>query len=71
MNIKQLIYEEIGKIEEDKLEELYEIVKHFSQTQTKKTSAFQKLKRIKIQGPVDFAANFDSYLNGEKTLDGD
>ncbi len=72
MNIKQLIYEEIGKIEEAKLAELYEIVKDFSQSQsTEKPSLFRKLKQVKIEGPVDFATNVDLYLNGEKKIDGD
>lgn len=72
MNIKELIYAEIGNIQEDKLQELYEIVKDFSQSQsTETTSLFGKLKSIKIQGPVDFATNIDSYLNGEKNINDD
>lgn len=68
MSIKQLIYDEISKISEEKLEDLYEIVKRFAQEEstensTEKLGALTKLKRVKIQGPVDFAANIDLYLN--------
>ncbi len=67
MNIKQLIYQEIANIEEDKLTELYEIIKNFSQSPSiKKNSIFTKLKKVKIEGPIDFATNVDLYLNGEK-----
>jgi hypothetical protein len=75
MTIKQLIYDEISNISEENLEDLYEIVKRFAQEKTtekppEKIGALAKLKRVKIQGPVDFAANLDLYLNGEKSVDG-
>jgi hypothetical protein len=34
-----------------------------------KTGILNKLNRIKIQAPVDFAANIDQYMSGEKSLD--
>lgn len=73
MTIKELIDEEIGKIPEEKLEDFYEVVKQFAQGKSTegKIGALAKLKRVKIQGPVDFAANLDLYLNGEKQLDSD
>ncbi|MDT9196143.1 MAG: hypothetical protein P5702_22850 [Limnospira sp. PMC 1291.21] len=64
MNIRQLIDEEISKLDEDELAQLYEIVKNFSRPKTN-NSLFSKLKQVKIEGPVDFAANIDLYLNGE------
>ncbi|MFP4319831.1 MAG: hypothetical protein ACLFQ7_12805 [Phormidium sp.] len=71
MNIRQLIDEEISKLEEEQLAELYEIVKDFSRSQSKtNNSLFTKLKQVKLEGPVDFAANVDLYLNGEKKIDG-
>jgi hypothetical protein len=70
MSIRQLIDEEISKLEEEQLEELYEIVKNFSRPKTN-NSLFSKLKQVKIEGPVDFAANVDLYLNGEKNIDDD
>jgi hypothetical protein len=72
MTLKELIYAEINKIEEDNLDELYQFVKQLAiakSTAKPKTGILNKLKRIKIQAPVDFAANVDLYMNGEKNLD--
>jgi len=72
MNIKELIYAEINKIEEDNLDELYQFVKQLANAKSAakpKTSLLNKLKRIKIQAPVDFSANIDLYMSGEKNLD--
>ncbi|MSP12566.1 MAG: hypothetical protein EXR62_06375 [Chloroflexi bacterium] len=73
MTVKDLIYAEIDKLEEENLSELYEVVKHFAQIKSPqhKTGALHKLKRIKIQAPEDFAANLDLYLSGEKQLAND
>ena len=71
MTLKELIYAEINKIEEDNLDELYQFVKQLAiaKTATKPTTGIlNKLKRIKIQAPVDFAANIDQYMTGEKNL---
>lgn len=67
MNTKQLILEELNKLEEDNLQELYGLIKDFANNKTnkKKQGALAKLTKIKIQAPVDFAANIDNYLNGE------
>jgi len=72
MTLKELIYAEINKVEEDNLDELYEFVKQFANTKSTakpKTGILNKLKRIKIQAPVDFATNIDQYMSGEKNLD--
>ena len=72
MTLKELIYAEINKIEEDNLDELYEFVKQFANAKSiarPKTGILNKLKRIKIQAPVDFATNIDQYMSGEKNLD--
>ena len=72
MTLKELIYSEINKIEEDNLDELYQFVKQLANAKTTakpKTSLLNKLKRIKIQAPVDFSANIDLYMSGEKNLD--
>ena len=68
MNTKKLIIEELNKLEEDSLQELYGVIKDFANNKTskKKQEALAKLIKIKIQAPVDFAANIDNYLNGEK-----
>ena len=72
MTIRELIYAEINKIEEDNLDELYQFVKQLANaksTAKPKTSLLNKLKHIKIQAPVDFSANIDLYMSGEKNLD--
>ena len=72
MTLKELIYAEINKIEEDNLDELYEFVKELAIAKSAakpKTRILNKLKRIKIQAPVDFSANIDLYMSGEKNLD--
>jgi len=72
MTLKELIYAEINKVEEDNLDELYEFVKQFANTKSTakpKTGILNKLKRIKIQAPSDFATNIDQYMSGEKNLD--
>lgn len=73
MTLKELIYEEINKLEEENLKELYEVVKRFTQIKLTqpKLGALAKLKRVKIQAPVDFTANLDLYINGEKEIDPD
>lgn len=72
MTLKELIYAEINKIEGDNLDELYQFVKQLANAKSAakpKTGILSKLKQIKIQAPVDFAANIDQYMNGEKNLD--
>lgn len=73
MSVRELIYAEIDKIGEENLDELYEVIQRFAQVKATKhnTGVLSKLKRIKIQAPVDFAANLDLYLSGEKQLDSD
>ena len=51
MTLKELIYTEINKIEEDSLDELYQFVKQLANAKTAakpKTGILNKLKRIKI-----------------------
>jgi hypothetical protein len=73
MTLKELIYEEINKLEEENLNELYEVVKRFAQVKSTqpKLGALAKLKRVKIQAPSDFTANLDLYINGEKEIEPD
>jgi DNA polymerase/3'-5' exonuclease PolX len=73
MTLKDLIYAEIDKLDEQNLTELYAVIQNFTQIKSSqtKTGALQKLKQIKIQAPEDFAANLDLYLSGEKQLASD
>jgi Zn-dependent M16 (insulinase) family peptidase len=68
---RELIKSEIEKIPEERLQELYQVVKGFSNTDTKKNgeTLMSKLRKIKIDAPPDFSKNIDLYLNGEKTID--
>ena len=66
MTTKELIQEEINNLSGEELEELYRLIKHFTQAkqQGKNKSLMSKLKGIKIDGPADFAANHDLYATG-------
>jgi hypothetical protein len=63
ITLKDLIKAEIDKLEEENLDELYELVKRFAETKSQnKSGILSKLKQIKIQAPKDFAANVDLNL---------
>jgi len=70
MVTKEIIKSEIERVPEDRLEELYEVVKNYSATGTDNNGGtlFSKLKQISIDGPEDFSENLDLYLSGEKTI---
>ena len=57
----------------DDLEELYRIVKDFTQSkqQGAKQSLMSGLRGIEIDAPEDFAAKFDLYASGEKCAEPD
>ncbi|MDX6498198.1 MAG: hypothetical protein QOG23_1458 [Blastocatellia bacterium] len=67
---KELIKSEIEKVPEDRLEELYSVVKTFAESSSNGDgdSLMSKLRAIRIDGPEDFAENIDLYLTGEKTI---
>lgn len=71
MVTKELIKSEIEQVPEERLAELYEVVKLYGSPKARNngTSLLSKLKEISIEGPEDFAANIDLYLTGEKTID--
>lgn len=64
---KEDIKKEIEKVPAEKLQELFVVVKEFSEP--KKESLMAKLRKIKIQAPPDFSQNIDLYLSGEKTIE--
>ncbi|HKP39002.1 MAG TPA: hypothetical protein VJT71_19240 [Pyrinomonadaceae bacterium] len=68
---KELIKLEIDRVSEERLEELYSVIKTYSErpAQNGGPSFMSKLKEITIEGPEDFAENIDSYLTGEKSFD--
>lgn len=71
MATREEIKSEVEKVPEERLDELYRIVRNFSREKATgaKESFLMRLSRIQIDGPEDFAANFDLYLNGEKSID--
>jgi hypothetical protein len=68
MEIREQIIEEVQRIPDQYLTEFQEIVKDFVEKKSK-PSLMERLRQIKIQGPPDFAENFDLYASGEKSLD--
>jgi len=71
MATREEIKSEVEKVPEERLEELYRVVRTFSEEKSTdgKQSLMAKLRSIQIEGPEDFAANLDLYLNGEKSID--
>jgi hypothetical protein len=71
MTTKELIYAEIERIDEAQLDELYLLIKQFTQAQqpTGKPNLMEKLKRIQIDAPEDFAANLDVYMYGDQRVE--
>lgn len=70
MSTKELIEAEMQYMDENQINELYQIVKRIAETKTKisSPSLMSKLKQVKIQAPEDFATDLDLYANGEKRV---
>jgi len=68
MTTKELIKAEIDSVPEERLDDLYELIKSFVQSGTKpnKPTLMDSLLEIQIDGPEVFPANLDLYLSGEK-----
>lgn len=71
MTTKELIYQQINKISEHDLDDLYQLIKEFARTRkrARKPGVMEKLRAIEFDGPEDFAANLDLYLSGEKSAE--
>ena len=71
MITKEVVKSEIEKVLPERLEELYQVIKSFTQPEpsSAKKSFMARLREIQIDGPEDFAAQIDLYLSGEKTID--
>jgi hypothetical protein len=71
MATKEEIKSEVEKVPEERLAELYQVVKGFTQSKLKSSepSLMSKLRRIRISAPPDFSENIDLYLTGEKTVE--
>ncbi|MDT7603405.1 MAG: hypothetical protein QOF61_1402 [Acidobacteriota bacterium] len=71
MATKEEIKSEIEKVPEERLAELYQIVRRFAQSKpsSSKPTLMSKLRRVRISAPPDFSENIDLYLTGEKTVE--
>ncbi len=68
MNIREEIVAKVQNLPDSVLPEIYELVEKIEEKE-KKPGLLRRLQKIKIEGPPDFAENFDLYMNGEKSLD--
>ncbi len=69
MTTKERIEAEIQNMDENQLNELYQVIKQISQAKADApASLMSKLKQVKIQAPEDFAMNLDLYASGEKRV---
>ena len=72
MATREEIKSEIEKVPEERLAELYKIVRDFTNSKSvssNKPTLMSKLRRIRISGPSDFSENIDLYLTGEKSVE--
>lgn len=70
MTTKELIQAEIDTLNENDLDELYNLIKRFLESKKRASppSLMSKLKQIQIYAPADFATNLDLYVSGEKSV---
>ena len=73
MTTKELIQAEIDRVSDEDIDELYSLVKDFTQSkqQSRKQSLMSKLRAIRIDAPEDFSTDFDLYASGEKGAESD
>ncbi len=73
MTTRELIESEIGKIPEDRLDELYGLIRDFAaaRTASARPGIMAKLRDVRIEAPSDLATNLDLYLSGEKNVSED
>ena len=71
MTTKELLLREIEQLSEEELEALFTLVREFLEQKgnDENVGFLERLGEITIDGPEDFAENFDLYLSGEKSLD--
>ena len=71
MATKEKIKSEIEKVPEERLAELYQVARRFTQVRPVASQAtlMSKLRRVRISAPPDFSENLDLYLSGEKAVE--
>jgi hypothetical protein len=70
MSTRERIQVEIGRIPDERLDELYGLIRSFaaSKPAAARPGIMTKLRQVRIEAPPDFAANLDLYLSGEKSV---
>jgi len=68
MTVREEIIQKVQELPESSLAEVHDFVEKVG---SKQLTLMERLRRIRIQGPPDFARNIDLYLSGEKTIDED
>ncbi len=70
MSTQELIVKELGALDERALNEIYQIIKRYTQSQKRASppGLMSKLKQVKIYAPPDFATNLDFYLSRKENV---
>lgn len=68
MTVREEIIAKVQNLPENVLPEIYEFVEKIVEKE-EKPGLLKRLQKIKIEGPPDFAENFDLYANGEKSIE--
>ncbi len=73
MTIREKLHAEIDGLDEQGVDAVYQIVRHFASLQAgeRKGDLLTMLQTVKIDGPADFSENLDLYLYGEKSFPDD
>ena len=71
MSTKELIEAKIQPMNEAQLAALCPIIERIAETEkpAENLGTLEKLRRIKIDAPADFATNLDLYTSGEKIVE--
>lgn len=67
----ETIKKEVERVPNERLDELYDIVKGFTRPRKRKSKEefLASMQEISINAPPDFAANIDDYLYGGKDFE--
>lgn len=68
MITREEIVQKIWQIPESRLLEVFEVIEKINKEE-EKPSLMEQLRKIKIEGPPDFAENLDLYMSGEKKIE--
>lgn len=73
MTTIELIQAEIGRIPQERLGELFFLVREFAKSSGTSSGPgiMARLREVQIDAPEDFTANLDLYMSGEKGVDTD